>query len=172
MKIFPLNSTKATGGKLRNAIGSPYRGMSRIWTRPWYLYAAHACPPPHDLTEVTGWSVPRHDFYVHHPVHSLLQHNLNEETAAPLHELIHKIGNTTFGDGGLTLPQWISSPCTIAYVQAILYESLAASFFPSFLAMTGGGQLNQCYPWTRKGPLLSPARIAGGSSTESSFCHL
>ena len=72
-----------------------------------------------------------------------LQSDPNEETAALLRVLIHKVDNTTFGDDVPTVPQWTGPPRTIVQVQAILYASLAASLFCAFLAMLGKQWLNR-----------------------------
>ena len=72
-----------------------------------------------------------------------LQSDPNEETAALLRVLIHKIDNTTFGSDVPTVPQWSGPPHTIVQVQAILYASLAASLFSAFLAMLGKQWLNR-----------------------------
>ena len=72
-----------------------------------------------------------------------LQSDPNEETAALLRVLIHKIDNTTFGNDVPALPQWSGPPHTVIHVQAILYASLAASLFSAFLAMLGKQWLNR-----------------------------
>ena len=72
-----------------------------------------------------------------------LQPDPNEETAALLRVLIHKIDNTTFGDNIPTVPQWSGPPHPIIQVQAVLYASLAASLFSAFLAMLGKQWLNR-----------------------------
>ena len=72
-----------------------------------------------------------------------LQPDPNEETAALLRVLIHKIDNTTFGNDIPTVPRWSGPPHTIIQVQAILYASLAASLFSAFLAMLGKQWLNR-----------------------------
>ena len=72
-----------------------------------------------------------------------LQSDPNEETAALLRVLIHKIDNTTFGNDVPTLPQWSGPPHAVIQVQAILYASLAASLFSAFLAMLGKQWLNR-----------------------------
>ena len=72
-----------------------------------------------------------------------LQSDPNEETAALLRVLIHKIDNTTFGDDVPQVPRWSGPPHAIIHVQAILYMSLAASLFSVFLAMLGKQWLNQ-----------------------------
>ena len=72
-----------------------------------------------------------------------LQSDPNEETAALLRVLIHKIDNTTFGDNIPAVPQWSGPPQTIVQAQAILFASLAASLFSAFLAMLGKQWLNQ-----------------------------
>ena len=72
-----------------------------------------------------------------------LQSDPNEETAALLRVLIHKIDNTTFGDDVPTVPRWSGPPHAIIQVQAILYASLAASLFSALLAMLGKQWLNQ-----------------------------
>ena len=76
-------------------------------------------------------------------MNSELQPDPNEETAALLRVLIHKVDNTTFGNSPPTLPQWTGPPPTIVQVQAILFASLAASLFSAFLAMLGKQWLNQ-----------------------------
>ena len=76
-------------------------------------------------------------------VQSQLQPDPNNETAALLRVLIHKIDNTTFGNDVPTLPQWTGPPHTIVHVQAMLYASLAASLFSAFLAMLGKQWLNR-----------------------------
>ena len=74
---------------------------------------------------------------------SQLQPDPNDETAALLRVLIHKIDNTTFGNNPPALPQWTGPPRMIVHVQAILFASLAASLFCAFLAMLGKQWLNQ-----------------------------
>ena len=76
-------------------------------------------------------------------VHSHLQQDPNDETAALLRVLIHKIDNTTFGNNPPTLPQWTGPPHTIVHVQAILFASLAASLLSAFLAVLGKQWLNR-----------------------------
>ena len=76
-------------------------------------------------------------------VHSQLQPDPNDETAALLRVLIHKIYNTTFGSDVPTVPQWTGPPPTIVHVEAILYSSLATSIFSAFLAMLGKQWLNR-----------------------------
>ena len=76
-------------------------------------------------------------------VHSHLQPDPNDETAALLRVLIHKVDNTTFGNDPPTIPQWTGPPQTIVQVQAILLASLAASLLSAFLAMLGKQWLNQ-----------------------------
>lgn len=68
---------------------------------------------------------------------SQLQPNQNNETAALLRVLIHKVDNTAFGDDVPTLPQWTGPPPAIVHVQTILFASLATSLFAAFLAMLG-----------------------------------
>ena len=68
---------------------------------------------------------------------SHLQPNPNDETAALLRVLIHKIDDTTFGNDPPALPQWTGPPHAMVQVQAILYASLAASLLSAFLAMLG-----------------------------------
>ena len=72
-----------------------------------------------------------------------LQPDPNEETAALLRVLIHKIDNTTFGANTPTVPQWSGPPHAIIQVQAMLYASLAASLFSAFLAMLGKQWVNR-----------------------------
>ena len=72
-----------------------------------------------------------------------LEPDPNEETAALLRVLIHKIDNTTFGDDVPAVPRWSGPPHTIIQVQAILFASLAASLFSAFLAMLGKQWLNR-----------------------------
>ena len=76
-------------------------------------------------------------------VQSKLQSDPNDETAALLRVLIHKIDNTTFGNDPPSIPQWTGPPHTIVQVQAILYMSLAASLLSAFLAMLGKQWLNR-----------------------------
>ena len=68
---------------------------------------------------------------------SQLQPDPNDETAALLRVLIYKIDNTTFGNNVPALPHWTGPPRAIVQVQAMLYASLAISFFSAFLAMLG-----------------------------------
>ena len=87
-------------------------------------------------------------------VHSHLLPDPNDETAALLRVLIHKIDNTTFGNDPPTLPQWTGPPHTIVRVQAILFASLFVSLFSAFLAMLGKQWLYQ-YTWTdRRGSVI------------------
>jgi hypothetical protein len=76
-------------------------------------------------------------------VHSHLQQDPNDVTAALLRVLLYKIDNTTFGNDPPTLPQWTGPPRTIVHVQAILLASLATSLFSAFLAMLGKQWLNR-----------------------------
>jgi len=76
-------------------------------------------------------------------VHSQFQQDPNEESAALLRVLIHKIDNTTFGDDVPTIPQWAGPTHTVVQVQTILLTSLAASLFSAFLAMLGKQWLNR-----------------------------
>ena len=76
-------------------------------------------------------------------VNSQLQPDPNDETAALLRVLIHKIDNTTFGNDPPTLPQWTGPPQTIVQAQAILFASLSVSLFSAFLAMLGKQWLNR-----------------------------
>ena len=76
-------------------------------------------------------------------VNSQLQPDPNEETAALLRVLIHKVDNTTFGSDVPNVPQWSGPPHVIVQVQAILFASLAASLFSAFLAMLGKQWVNR-----------------------------
>ena len=76
-------------------------------------------------------------------VHPQLQPDPNEETAALLRVLIHKIDNTTFGSDVPALPQWTGPSRTAIQVQCILYASLTASLLSAFLAMLGKQWLNR-----------------------------
>ncbi|KAF9642699.1 hypothetical protein BDM02DRAFT_1973684 [Thelephora ganbajun] len=76
-------------------------------------------------------------------VQSQLQPDPNQETAALLRVLIHKIDNTTFGGDVPDLPRWTGPPRTITQVQSILYASLFASLLSAFLAMLGKQWLNR-----------------------------
>jgi len=76
-------------------------------------------------------------------VNSQLQPDPNDETAALLRVLIHKIDNTTFGNDPPALPQWTSPSPTIVQVQAVLVASLFVSIFSAFLAMLGKQWLNR-----------------------------
>ena len=72
-----------------------------------------------------------------------LQSDPNEETAALLRVLIHKMDNTTFGGDAPTLPQWAGPPQAIIHTQCLLYASLFASLLAAFLAMLGKQWLNK-----------------------------
>ena len=76
-------------------------------------------------------------------VNSELKPDPNEETAALLRVLIHKMDNTTFGGDVPAIPQWTGPPHMVVHVQAILFASLAASLLSAFLAMLGKQWLNQ-----------------------------
>jgi hypothetical protein len=76
-------------------------------------------------------------------VHSHIQQDPNDMTAALLRVLLYKIDNTTFGSDPPALPQWTGPPRTIVHVQAILLASLAASLLSAFLAMLGKQWLNR-----------------------------
>jgi len=76
-------------------------------------------------------------------VNSQLKPDPNEDSAALLRVLIHKIDNTTFGNNVPTVPQWTGPPPTIVHVQAILFASLATSLFSAFLAVLGKQWLNR-----------------------------
>jgi hypothetical protein len=87
-------------------------------------------------------------------VHSHLQQDPNDETAALLRVLLYKIDNTTFGNNVPTLPQWTGPPRTIVHVQAILFASLAASLFSAFLAMLGKQWLNRYASIDKRGTAI------------------
>ena len=76
-------------------------------------------------------------------VNSELKPDPNEETAALLRVLIHKMDNTTLGGDVPAVPQWTGPPHTIVHVQAILFASLAASLLSALLAMLGKQWLNR-----------------------------
>ena len=76
-------------------------------------------------------------------VHSQLQPDPNEETAALLRVIIHTMDSTALGGDVPTVPQWSGPPPPLIQVQALLYASLAASLFASFLAMLGKQWLNR-----------------------------
>ena len=76
-------------------------------------------------------------------VHSHLQQDPNDVTAALLRVLLYKMDSSTFGNDVPTLPQWTGPPRTIVHVQAILLASLAASLLSAFLAMLGKQWLNR-----------------------------
>ena len=76
-------------------------------------------------------------------MHSHLQPDSNDETAALLRVLIYKVDNTTFGDNPPTLPHWTGPPQTIVQVEAILFASLTLTLFSAFLAMLGKQWLNR-----------------------------
>ena len=76
-------------------------------------------------------------------VHSHIQQDPNDVTAALLRVLLYKIDNTTFGNNPPALPQWTGPPRAIVHVQAILFASLAASLLSAFLAMLGKQWLNR-----------------------------
>ena len=76
-------------------------------------------------------------------VNSKLQPDPNEETAALLRVLIHKVDNATFGSDVPSIPQWTGPPHMIVQIQAILFASLATSLFSAFLAILGKQWLNR-----------------------------
>ena len=76
-------------------------------------------------------------------VNSQLKPDPNEDSAALLRVLIHKMDNTTFGNHVPTVPQWTGPSPTIVHVQAILFASLAASLLSAFLAVLGKQWLNR-----------------------------
>lgn len=76
-------------------------------------------------------------------VHSRLQPDPSEETAALLRVLLYKLDNTTFGGNTPTVPEWTGPPYAAVQVQALLYASLGFSFFAAFLAMLGKQWLNR-----------------------------
>ena len=76
-------------------------------------------------------------------VNSDLKPDPNEETAALLRVLIHKMDNTTFGGDVPAVPQWTGPPRMAVHVQAMLFASLAASLLSAFLAMLGKQWLNR-----------------------------
>lgn len=67
----------------------------------------------------------------------------NEETAALLRVLIHKIDNTTFGGDVPPLPQWTGPLWVVTRVQCVLCASLAMSLLAAFFAMLGKQWLNR-----------------------------
>jgi hypothetical protein len=87
-------------------------------------------------------------------VHSHLQQDPNDVTAALLRVLLYKIDNTTFGNDPPTLPQWTGPPRTIVHVQAILFASLAASLLSAFLAMLGKQWLNRYASTEMRGTVI------------------
>ena len=91
-------------------------------------------------------------------VNSQLQPDPNEETAALLRVLIHKVDNTTFGDDVPSIPQWTGPPHTIVQVQAILFASLAASLFSAFLAMLGKQWVNRYASIDMRGSAIERSR--------------
>lgn len=72
-----------------------------------------------------------------------LQPNMAEETAALLRVLIHQTDKTAFGNDIPTLRQGTGPPRTIVQIRAMLYGSLAISFFAACLATLGKQFLNQ-----------------------------
>ena len=76
-------------------------------------------------------------------VNSQLKPDPNEDSAALLRVLIHKMDNTTFGNHVPTIPQWTGPSPTIVHVQAILFASLAISLLSAFLAVLGKQWLNR-----------------------------
>ena len=76
-------------------------------------------------------------------VNSQLKPDPNEDSAALLRVLIHKMDNTTFGNNVPTIPQWTGPSPTIVHVQAILFASLAVSLLAAFLAVLGKQWLNR-----------------------------
>ena len=76
-------------------------------------------------------------------VHSQLQPNPGDETAALLRVVLYKMDNTTFGGDVPTVPHWPGPPRSTVHVQTILYASLTTSLFSAFLAMLGKQWLNR-----------------------------
>ena len=76
-------------------------------------------------------------------VHSQLQPNPGDETAALLRVVLYKMDNTTFGGDVPTVPHWPGPPRSTVHVQTILYVSLTTSLFSAFLAMLGKQWLNR-----------------------------
>jgi len=72
-----------------------------------------------------------------------LEPDPNEETAALLRVLIHKIDNTTFGGDVPALPQWTGPFWVVIHVQCVLCASLAISLLAAFFAMLGKQWLNR-----------------------------
>ena len=70
-------------------------------------------------------------------IHSQLQPDPKEETAALLRVVLHNIDNTTFGGNAPALPQWTGPPWMVPQVQCFLYASFSVSLFSAFLAMLG-----------------------------------
>ena len=91
-------------------------------------------------------------------VNPQLQPDPNEETAALLRVLIHKIDNTTFGGVTPVVPLWSGPPRTIIQVQAILFASLAASLLSAFLAMLGKQWLNRYVSADKRGSTVERSR--------------
>ena len=87
-----------------------------------------------------------------------LQRDPNEETAALLRVLIHKIDNTTFGGDVPALPQWTGPTRMVIHVQSILYASLAASLLSAFLAMLGKQWLNRYASIDMRGSVIERSR--------------
>ena len=87
-----------------------------------------------------------------------LQRDPNEETAALLRVLIHKIDNTTFGDDVPALPQWTGPGQMVIHVQFSLYASLAASLLSAFLAMLGKQWLNRYASIDMRGSVIERSR--------------
>ena len=101
------------------------------------------------VTRVERWlaiqaglfSVVTSAFVIH--VHSQLQPDQIQETAALLRVLIHNLDRTAVGNDIPTVPEWTGPPPTIVQVEAILYASFATSLFSAFLAMLGKQWLNR-----------------------------
>ena len=92
-------------------------------------------------------------------VNSELQPNPNQETAALLRVLVHKVDNTAFGNDVPTIPQpWTGPPHVMVQVQTILFASLAASLFSAFLAMLGKQWLNRYASVDMRGSAIERSR--------------
>ena len=70
-------------------------------------------------------------------VHSQLQPNPNDETAALLRVVLYKMDNATFGGDVPAVPHWPGPPRSTVHIQTILYASLTTALFSAFLAMLG-----------------------------------
>jgi len=72
---------------------------------------------------------------------SLLQLDLEKETAALLHVLIHTLDNSAYGDDAPVAPQQSGTPHAFVQVRDTLWASFLALIFSAFFALHNKKQL-------------------------------